>query len=441
MKMEEKMLDEDLQQIEREVEKEEGLEQKRKERKDKFSCLSVKSLAETLSLTIKEDHINKIVTFLCFLSAYTENNQFNISFNAPSSSGKSYIPTQIASLFPKEDVIKVGYCSPTAFFHDKGQFNKETGEYFVNLERKILIFLDQPHTLLLQHLRPFLSHDEKELHIKITDKSKKYGLKTKTVVLRGFPSVVFCTAGLRIDEQEATRFLLLSPETSQGKLKQGIAEAMEKEMDSDKYRQRLKDNPERRLLKERIEAIKEERIGGIKINNEEKIKEWFFKRHKVLKPRHQRDVRRLLSIIKSISLLNIWHRGLMDEDTIKTSDQDLEEGFKLWSIISRSQELNIPPYIYRLFEEVLLPGYKEKGEGLTRNEIVYKHSKVYGRPIPEWQLRRDVIPMLESAGLVSQETHPDDKRKKIVIPIDYSPDNQSSEFVERITEEFEGKIV
>ncbi|MCX6740840.1 MAG: toprim domain-containing protein, partial [Candidatus Parcubacteria bacterium] len=55
-----------------------------------FKPLSLQELLETLGLTIKQDEENKIVTFLCELSAYTENTQFNISYNAPSSTGKSY---------------------------------------------------------------------------------------------------------------------------------------------------------------------------------------------------------------------------------------------------------------------------------------------------------------------------------------------------------------
>ncbi len=123
--------------------------------------LSSQELIQTLGLTIKRDEENKLITFLCQLSDYTENSQLNISFNAPSSTGKSYIPTEISQLFPEDDVIEIGYCSPTAFFHDVGKFDKEKEGYVVDLSRKILIFLDQPHTLLLQHLRPMLSHDKK----------------------------------------------------------------------------------------------------------------------------------------------------------------------------------------------------------------------------------------------------------------------------------------
>ncbi len=46
-----------------------------------FKELSLAKLIETLSLTIKKDDTNKLVTFLALLSAYTENSQFNISFN------------------------------------------------------------------------------------------------------------------------------------------------------------------------------------------------------------------------------------------------------------------------------------------------------------------------------------------------------------------------
>jgi hypothetical protein len=104
----------------------------------KFKPLSSGELLETLGLTIKKDDENKLITFLCQLSTYTESSQINISFNAPSSTGKSYIPTEIARLFPEQDVIEIGYCSPTAFFHDIGQYVKELNGYIADLSRKIL---------------------------------------------------------------------------------------------------------------------------------------------------------------------------------------------------------------------------------------------------------------------------------------------------------------
>ena len=394
-----------------------------------FKPLSSQDLVEILGLTIKQDEKNKIVTFLCELSAFTENAQFNISYNAPSATGKSYIPTEIARLFPEEDVLELGYCSPTAFFHDTArEYKKETNELVVDLSRKIVVFLDQPHTLLLQHLRPLLSHDKKEIKIKITDKTQKGGLRTKNVFLRGFPAVIFCTAGLLVNEQEATRFLLLSPEINQEKIREGISEAIKKEADNESYREWLEDNPERKLLKERIRAIKLENIGEIKIANPEKVKERFLEANKIPKPRHQRDIKRLLSLIKLFALLNLWWRE-KSGTTITANEDDGEQAFKIWNEIATSQELNLPPYIYNLYQEVILKAWQDKNAnrnqdfaevtgalGLSRQEILQKHYEVYGRMLDTNQLRQQILPMLETAGLITQETDPSDKRKVLVYP-------------------------
>lgn len=393
-----------------------------------FSPMSSEKLLDTLGLTIKYDAENKLATFLCELSAYTESSQFNISYNAPSSTGKSYIPTEIARLFPQDDVMEIAYCSPTAFFHDVGQYDKEKNQQLVDLSHKILIFLDQPHNELLARLRPLLSHDKKEIAIKITDKTQKNGTKTKNILLRGYPSVIFCTAGLRIDEQEATRFLLLSPEVSQDKIQQGISATIRKEADSESFVSWLEENPDRMLLKERIRAIKLENIKDINIASPEKIEERFLSKNKKLKPRHQRDVKRLLSLIKSFALMNVWWRD-RHGSTITANEEDVAEAFALWDKMSVSQELNLPPYIYNLYKEVILPAWEAKNTdrseafeeltgklGLSRQEVLGKHFSVYGRMLDSHQLRMQILPMLETAGLIVQEQDPNDKRKMMIFP-------------------------
>ena len=53
-----------------------------------------------------------------------------------------------------------------SFFHDAAGYDKEKNIYIIDLSRKILIFLDQPHNQLLERLRPILSHDKKEIRLK-----------------------------------------------------------------------------------------------------------------------------------------------------------------------------------------------------------------------------------------------------------------------------------
>lgn len=388
-----------------------------------FEPLSSQKLIETLGITIKRDEENKLITFLCQLSAFTENSQLNISFNAPSSTGKSYIPTEISQLFPEDDVIEVAYCSPTAFFHDVGVYDKEKQGYTVDLSRKIIIFLDQPHAQLLQHLRPLLSHDKKEIRLKITDKSQKAGLRTKNIFLKGFPAVIFCTAGLRIDEQESTRFLLLSPEINQEKIREAIYEKIRRETDNQSYYNNLSQNPERAMLIKRIKAVKEAHIENIRIGNPYKLEQMFFEGDKTLKPRHQRDIGRIISIIKAFALLNLWFRE-RDSSTIIANEDDIDEAFKVWSVISESQELNLPPYIYNLYRDVILAVYQEKNKdifseaklGVSKQDILQKHYEVYSRHLPDWQLRQQIIPMLETSGLIVSDSDPNDKRKPIYYP-------------------------
>lgn len=384
------------------------------EARKQFPPMSVTELIDVLSLTVKNDDVNKVMTFLTLLSAYTEDSQLNLSFNAPSSSGKSFIPLEVSSLFPAEDKIELGYCSAQAFFHEQGNYDEETNTYYVDFERKILLFIEQPHPEVLKRIRPLLSHDKKEIVAKITDKSEKGGNRTKTVIMIGHAAAIFCSAGLRLDEQESTRFLLLSPETTQEKLKLGISEVIAKEADRQSYVANLSNNLQRSLLIARINAIKAERIKNIKIDCPVKIEDWFLKKYSVLQPKHQRDIKRLTSIIKLHALLNLWHRPSLDIGVILATEEDMAAGFLLWEQVSTAQELNLPPYVYDFYKDII----RNSQSGSTIKEILVEHHKIYGRPLEEWKLRREIIPMLQTAGLISVERDPEDRRSVLITPVD-----------------------
>jgi hypothetical protein len=386
--------------------------------------LSIEELQDILGKTIKHDNTNKLITFLCMLSAYTENNQFNISFRAPSATGKSYIPLELAELFPPEDVITIGYASPTSFFHEQGNWDNEKKAIILDFERKILIFIDQPHDQLLQRLRPFLSHDQKEIAIKITDRRERHGLRTKTALLRGYASVIFCTGSLKIDEQEATRNFLLSPETTQEKIREAVFLKALKKGNRPVYNSWLESDYRRKALKERIKLIKKARINEIIIEEPEKVAERFINLHNgKLKPRHTRDIERIISLIGGLALLNLWHRRKDENGNLYVENEDIENAFRIWNEVAICQELNIPPYVYRVFEEVIKPAYAEINNnletkvGITRKEIAIKFYTVYGRPIEDWRLRQEILPALETAGLIYQEPNPNNKRELLVYVV------------------------
>lgn len=395
-----------------------------------FKEIKIDEVVKVLEKTIKKDDENKITTFLSMLTTYTDDSQMNIFFNAPSSTGKSHIPLSVVDLFPKEDVITLAYCSPTAFFHDQGLYNKEKNEIVVDLSKKILIFTDMPDSTLIARLRPLLSHDEKESKIKITDKAQKGGNKTKNIVLLGFPSVYFCSAEMRVDEQESTRFLMLSPSIEHEKVYQGIKQSILKASDSKKFNEEINSDPERILLKERIVGIKQEGIKDINIRNIDYVEKLFLKEGMGIKPRQQRDVKKVISLIKGFALLNLWFRE-RDEDYVYASDEDIRNAFILWNKLSYGQDYGLAPYIFKIYTDVIMTLWKEPGIDklsrlsgdnkrtfITRKEILKRHFEVFKTPLDMQKLRQQILPQLEQAGLILQEKDTEDNRGMVVIPLE-----------------------
>jgi len=419
--------------------------------------LTVDDVINILGSTVKHDNENKAITFLSMLLTYTEEEQINIGYLAESSSGKSYIPLELSAYFPQEDVIKLGYASPTAFFHDYGKlmlkegiqvnwemkptkakvkedlefekdkYSKEdveaeykrqmrnwrellTGSYYlVDLSKKILMFLDMPHDMLLQRLRSLLSHDDKTIALKITDKKDKAGLRTKTVVVKGFPTVIFCSAKFNMEEQEKTRLLLLSPEISQEKLRESIALKIEKEADREDFLKRLVENSERRMLAERVKRIKEAKISQIVIPVELRnlINQRFLEEHKYLMPRHQRDISRLLALIKAHALLNFMHKKRVDNSII-VEMEDVEAGFKLYYGISEANEMGLPPEIFNIYQKIK-PNVTD--EGITRNDFQKIYFDIFHKPLG-LKRSQEILDILTSCGLLYEEFDANDKRKK-----------------------------
>jgi len=221
--------------------------------------------------------------------------------------------------------------------------------------------------------------------------------------------------------------LLLSPEISQEKIREGILTTIKKEVDGKSYKAWLEENPERKLLKNRIQAIKQAGIIDITISSQlsNEIEKRFLGQNAMLRPRHQRDIRRLISIIKSFALLNLWSRERKGA-TITANAEDVDQAFDVWNIISPSQELNLPPYVYRLYEEIIVPVFEEKNEndgfeetsnmGINRAELGARHYRIYGNMIDMTKLRQQILPMLETAGLITQEDDPSDRRQKLIYP-------------------------
>jgi len=389
--------------------------------KDLERSISIDELLEILGTTVKHDDENKAITFLANLLTFTEEDQINIGFLAESSTGKSYIPLELSWYFPKEDVIKLGYASPTAFFHDWGIQLPDPSDKrdvedkdrrkitHIDLHQKILIFLDQPHDQLLQRLRSLLSHDEKQIIVKIADRREKSGLRTKTMIIEGYPTVLFCTAKFTMQEQEKTRLLLLSPEVDQEKLRETIALKIDKESDRQAFQKRMEEDPRRAFLAHRVWAVKGENIKYIKISEELRgqINEQFLGKHEFLAPRQQRDITRLLAIIKGHALLNYMQRERI-EDSIFVNLEDVQVGFMLYSSVSEANELGLSPEVYAVFQK-LKPHIENFENGITRKDFQKLYYQEFHKVIGQ-EATVNILKVWASVGIVIEQPDPNDRR-------------------------------
>lgn len=386
---------------------------------DPHKEIQFEELADILGITIKYDIGNKVITFLIGLGTYTDEEQGNILFRSESTTGKSYIPLEIAEFFPSCDVEKIGQASPTSFFHkygkkmeteevtdevDKdGKPKKTTHTYhLIDMSKKIYVFKDMPSDRLLESLRSLLSHDEKELQIQFTDKNEKSGYRTRHIIIKGYPTFIFCTATSHVlDLQESTRFFVLSPDIEEEKIKDAIMLLAQRRGNRQLFSQQLSSNDKRIWLQQRVRDIKAEEIQDVIIENPTKVAEDFMKTKKHLQPRHMRDFGRLLALIKYWTILNCWTRK--NEMTQKgkvlyANDSDIEVGFILYNTICEANEMGISPEVYRIYRQVFEP--IDNGDGLTKQQICSGFLNYYHRPLGNRRLEKEIIPNLLACGLI-----------------------------------------
>ena len=390
-----------------------------------FQEITLSEIGEILSLTIKKDFENKVITLLAMLGVFSKDAQINVAFNAPSSTGKSHIPLECSLLIPKENVLTYGGVSKTSFIHSKqAVLDKVTGKYVIDLTSKIVILMDMPNYQFLEAMRSFLSRDKDEIDHKITDKNKSK-IEAKDIVLKGRPIFIYCSTNSFMDLQEMTRMLILSPEQTSDKIFESVQQTFQQEMDKVEFEKLISTNLPRRLLKLRIEAIKQEQIENINFEEDEKsyLKDKFLFTRNNLQGRHNRDIKRLISLVKCHALLNMWHRK-RDGKSVIIDRKDIDAILPIWNKLTEGQDLNLPPYIYDIYTKVIIASVEDKSQsnseelvGVTRNEIKEKFYKEFGRPMADHDLRTNIIPVLKNAGLVYEEKDKEDKRSMLLYLI------------------------
>lgn len=392
-----------------------------------FKELKVEDIADTLDLTIKNNRVNKVIALLGMLLAYTEDSQLNIMFNAQSSTGKTYITMEVSKYFPPQDVKIYGRTSKTAFYYNESLMKvDEKGISFIDLERKILVFAEQPDMQLLENLRSFLSHDMKLTPFIVTNKGKNGRNTARESYLRGFATVLFCSANLRIDEQEQTRALLLSPESTEETVRAGVDLSIARNSDKGAYLKRLNGDEARRQLMDRILYIKSLNVDQIDIEDSDYLKKCFFEKRRSMPPRTQREIGHFISLVKGMALVNAPFR--MQNGRIVATKTDVNEAMKLWKVIGEAMFYGVPPQALEFYKKFILAAFNKANEGLakkkgiTYDQIAAEYFEQTGSYPNLDMVRKMYIPALKCASLISYDKDDDDRRQMLVTPLVFFDD-------------------
>jgi hypothetical protein len=394
-----------------------------------FFYPSLKDFNRYFDLLITNDEEARLAVFLTCLSAYTDE-PLNLFLRGESSTGKTWITTNVADLFPPEDVWPLGGLSPKALIHEKATLVDEEGKeinldemppkedaeayhefmrrvmnatHVINLSKKILVFLEAPSRETFDMLRPILSHDKYEIEYRFVEKSAKGRLSTMRVIIRGWPATIFCTPRVEYLEELATRSFTVSPQISEEKIKN--ANMITAKLNSSlAFRQSLENTAE--PLKRYIRMLRD---NDLEILNP--FSELLAELYPSNMPRAMRDFKHLLGFVKALALLNFPRRPYIygDKEMLVATWRDVEVAFTLFKKIARQTFYGIPATVLKFYELLesknLSEFYSTDAESLWNS--TYPNEKRGNRAIRMW------LETLEQANLVSSEPDPSDRRRFI----------------------------
>jgi len=417
-------------------------------------------VAAHLEPVIKRDFTAKVALFMACLLAQTSKDQLNIALTGVSASGKTHLGVIVSKLFLDGEVIRIAGTTPRALVYEKGtlvvpadsdggggggggpprlvpleealeplleELSELEGEggrtaearakrealrrkieklkaqsvRLVDLEGKVLVFFDQPSPELLERLRPLLSHDEKELRFTLTNKTSSGRTVTETAIIRGFPTVVFCTTKGYADQQERTRLIFLSPETSREKTREVL------EFLADEAGGAKPSPPELEILQKRVRIVRNSGVKEVRVEGLPVLAA--FEPYATGAPSDTRFFQILLRLVKAFTLLNVLNRRRDESGALIAEPVDLEYALTIFSKIAESHTLGVTPLALQLFEAVkpALQG----GAQLRRNELRKAFAKAHF-PIDQAVLK-DLLRQLVEAGLLVEATDPLDRRFKV----------------------------
>ncbi|MGH9973014.1 MAG: hypothetical protein ACRD93_03855, partial [Nitrososphaeraceae archaeon] len=242
----------------------------------------------------------------------------------------------------------------------------------IDLQGKILVFLEPPRRELWNLVKPILSHDDVEISFDYVDKTEKEGFRTQRVIVRGWPACIFCSAKdesrWEIWPEIQSRFLITSPNINQDKVHDGnVLIAQRKGLPNSIQQQIIVSDKERELAKKAVSFLKKwtRHLYQSHMLDYQHANAVWIPYNRILadalkseRGTDNRITNRIFSLLNIIPLTKVHHRPNLvygKERLVIAELEDLSEALHITQNVS-----GIPTHKLKFYKEIFLPLYESK---------------------------------------------------------------------------------
>lgn len=328
----------------------------------------------------------------------------NLSLLQMWSTGKTTITVNTCRYFEGAyDVWTLGYMSPKVLIHQHGEQDKQKGSV-INLQFKIIAFLEEPSLETLSMLKPLLSHDKFETTYKYVDRETG---KTVTATLRGWPSTFFCAVKSRHTEEFTSRWLTASPQISQDK----IRKVLQQKADRAAHPEKFEIDEEFKIWQKAFAILKESAPYKVVIPYAPTLEQHFRAKKSV----DMRYFELFLAMNKASTILHSLQRTKDENGRLTATLQDYEVAYNVFKHIEKPTVYGLGQNVLDFYANVLLPLATSENAYTDYETLLSKYTETFGEATTRDNLRETYLKPLEKKGLINTEPDPNDKRKTIIF--------------------------
>ena len=335
------------------------------------------------------DDANLLLTFLVFLSCKTDN-PLNLEMIGQSASGKTYMTLTARNGFPKSMIMVLAGASKEALKYDYDEVD-EDGNFIVNVDGRCIVVLEKDESFaFIRKMKPIMSGDDTELVWKTPIKNELSGeIETRDFIIRGRPSFITLTTRNPNEQEQITRQLIMTPDTTVEKVGEVVRNALLAKARPEKFAV----HPDLKMLQASMLSLKRYKVRNIfaplMVN--------FFPARNA---QHQRDIGKVLSIIDALTLLHQGQRPVQrinGEEYLLSSVEDNVIGLMLCDLVLRASLSGVPDDTWTVYQQ--MSAMTDAKRPLSEDNIL-QWLGIHAFTITKNALKEKHLPTLEDAGLI-----------------------------------------